>query len=58
MNHWIDGAPTQARWLNELHRPNTQAAHAGHLFAAFMWYFSRPLAGIFFFHEMLDQINP
>ena len=41
--------------VNDLHHTHTFAVHAYDLLAAFMQYFSRLLACIFFLHEMLTS---
>ena len=49
----INSCPAQHGLLNDLHHANTFLVHPNNLLAAFVQYFSRLLAGIFFLHELL-----
>ena len=49
----VDRRPAQTGLLDDLHHADTCLVHTDNLFAAFVQYFSRLLAGIFFLHKPL-----
>ena len=49
----VDRRPAQTGLLDDLHHADTCLVHTENLFAAFVQYFSRLLAGIFFLHKPL-----